>query len=163
MAKLPQNQTELIWKKMLEAEVRSLYFGDLAASYTKRKQVITGASFFLSSGAAATLAAQMPHWIPLFFTAVTAILASYAMAVGLDKKALAMSRLHSDWNHLSADYRRLWYHWFEDDAEEVLEKLLMRARQASEMATLEAPYCKERLDKWADHVYAQYITDKAAA
>lgn len=163
MGKLPEIQTEFIWKKMLEAEVRSLYFGDLAANYTKRKQVITGTSFFLSSGAAAMLAAQMPHWIPLLLTTVTAILTSYTMAVGLDKKALAMSKLHSDWNTLSSDYRRLWYHWFEDDAEEVLERLLMRARQASEVATVEAPYCKERLDKWADHVYAQYGTGEAVA
>ena len=52
---LTDDQIKRVWENMLAAEARSLYFGDLAARYTRRKRVITGASFFLSSGAAATL------------------------------------------------------------------------------------------------------------
>ena len=62
---LTEDQTARVWNKMAEAEVRSLYFGDLAARYTKRKQTIAAASFFLSSGAAASLWATMPAWVPL--------------------------------------------------------------------------------------------------
>ncbi len=159
---IPESQTGMIWKKMKEAEVRALYFGDLATRYTKRKQIITGASFFFSSGAAATLAAEGPHWIPLILATLTALITSYSIAVGLDKKAIALSKLHAQWNRLASDYEHLWHHWYAEDSEKILEDLLLRAGQVSETATLEAPYRQKLLDKWADQVYAPYIRHTAA-
>ena len=52
-------QTNLVWENMLAAETRSLYFGDLATRYTRRKQCITGSSFFLSSVAFGATHTQM--------------------------------------------------------------------------------------------------------
>jgi len=89
---------------MIEAEVRSLYFGDLAAHYSKRKQIITGLSFLLSSGAAATVVARTSWWFPLITSAVSAALSGYAIAVGPDRKAATMAKLRYSWNELNADY-----------------------------------------------------------
>ena len=62
---LTEEQIVDVWEGRISAEVRSLYFGDLASLYTTQKQWITGASFFLSSGAAALLIAKLPVWIPI--------------------------------------------------------------------------------------------------
>jgi hypothetical protein len=51
---LSEFQINRVWENMLAAETRSLYFGDLASRYTRKKQWITGLSFFLSFGAAAS-------------------------------------------------------------------------------------------------------------
>jgi hypothetical protein len=153
---LTQLQADRAWERMAEAEVRSLYFADLAARFAWRKRAIMGFSFLLSSGAAATLAAKMPDVIPLIMAGVTALLTAYSIASGIDKAALTMSKLHSQWNHLAADYERLWSHWYEDDAEQVYESLVKRAREASELGSTEAPYNEKLLEKWRAHVYQQY-------
>ena len=150
-----ENQANRIWEKMIGAEVRSLYYGDLATRCNKVKQIITGVTFFLSSGAAATLAAKAPNWIPLVLAVFGAILMAYSIAVNLDKRASALSKLHYQWNHLSADYENLWNHWYEDDAEEVLERLLRRAREASEAGT-ELPYNEKLIEKWGERVYSKF-------
>ena len=159
---LTEAQTNRIWESMVSAEVRSLYFGDLAARYTKTKQILTGVSFFLSSGAAATLAAQMPYWFPLVLSAISAALMAYSMAVNLDRKAAVMAKLHYTWNQLASDYDRLWNHWHEEDAEIRFNELINRSRDASELGTTEAPYDQRLIEKWANHVYAQYASPKAA-
>jgi hypothetical protein len=53
---------------------------------------------------------------------------------------------------LSADYERLWHHWYEDDAEGRLEEILRRDREASQAGTVEAPYKESLIDKWQDRV-----------
>ena len=102
---------------MLAAETRSLYFGDLATRYTQRKQWITGLSFFLSSGAAASLIAKAPGWVPLLLAAVVAAITAYSMAVNLDKSIGTMVKLHCSWNQIASDYDRLWNHSYDEDAE----------------------------------------------
>jgi len=57
---LTEAQANRVWQRMVEAEVRSFYFADLASSYNRLKQILNGATFFLSSGAAATVIAKMP-------------------------------------------------------------------------------------------------------
>lgn len=136
---------------MLSARVRSLYFADLATRYTTRKQIITGLSFFLSSGAFATSTARMPVWVTSTSTLLTAILIAYSIAVGLDKTAPQMAKLHSSWNQLSTDFERLWNHWHEDGAERVLDDLQRRAAEVSEMST-DAPFDEELIAKWEDRV-----------
>lgn len=96
-------QRNVIWENMLAAEVRSMYFAELASCHYRRKQFIVGASFFLSSGAAATLAAKMPNSLPLVLSVIVALLTAYSIAFGLDKRASTMSKLHYQWNHLNAD------------------------------------------------------------
>jgi hypothetical protein len=156
MATLSEAQVNRVWERMWEAEVRSLYFGDLAATYTKRKQVITGLSFLLSSGAAATAAAHASWLFPLTTSGIAAILNGYSIAVGIDRKAAVMAKLHTSWNQLRDDYERLWNHWFEDDAEAQFEALQKRERDASETGSTEAPYDVPRIEKWTHLVYDRY-------
>lgn len=141
---------------MLAAEARSLYFADLASLYTRRKQFITGTSFFLSSGAAASLLGKLPPWIPLMLATAVALLSAYSMAVGLDRKIGTMAKLHSTWNQISMEYDRLWNHQNDSNSEEQLDQIIRREKEPSELATTDAPNDQKRLGKWQDHVFTMY-------
>jgi len=84
-----------------------------------------------------------------------AIVTAYSIAIGLDRCIKTLTELHYQWNHLSADYERLWNHWREDDAENVLQELLKRAREASEIGT-EMPYDSKLVEKWQKMVYSRF-------
>lgn len=156
---LNENEVGRVWQKMLEAEVRSMYFADLASKYIKRKQIITGVSFFLASAAAATIMAAWSKWFPVGSASLVAILMAYSIAVNLDGRISTLSKLHYEWNRLDSEYERLWNHWNESDAESVLHKLIERAREVSETGT-EMPYDKKRLDRWAQLVYSRFSEAK---
>jgi hypothetical protein len=153
---LTQDQISRVWENLLAAETRSLYFGDLTTRYTREKQWITGLSFFLSSGAAATLIAKSPNWVPIVLATITAIITAYAMAVNLDGRIATMSKLHSSWNRLASDYDRLWNHAYDHDSEEILEEIVARERDASELAVTDAPNEKKLLEQWQQHVFESH-------
>jgi len=46
---LSEDRITSLWERQIAAEIRSLYFGELAGKYSKRKQAITFVPFFLSS------------------------------------------------------------------------------------------------------------------
>ena len=95
---LTQDQANELWRETREAQVRSLYFADLGARYTTRKQVISGVSLFLAVGAVAAIGARISSWwIPLVMTTLTAVLNAYSISVGLDRKATTMAKLQSTW------------------------------------------------------------------
>ncbi len=144
-----------VWERMVEAEVRSYYFAELATQFTRRKQIIIGISFFLSSGAAAALIAKAPALIPILLSLVVALASAYSMAVGLDRRIATLTKLHCTWNQLSAEYEHLWNHWSDDDSERVLNELIKRARDASEIGT-EMPYNERLLMKWERVVYSRF-------
>jgi hypothetical protein len=153
---LTEHEVGRIWQRMVESEVRSLYFADLASNYRRQKQIITGTSFVLSSGAVATLAvASSSKWVPLAFSLIIAVMTAYSIAIGLDKRVSALSKLHNEWNRLQWDYERLWNHWSDDGAEETLRELIQRAREASEIGT-EMPYDKRRINKWEQFVFSRF-------
>lgn len=158
---LSKSQTDLVWNYMLEAEVRACYFGDLTTKYQRKKETITFTTFFLSTGAAAALIAKLPSWIPIMLALVTSAATTYAIAFGLDRKVAALSQLHSQWMRIASDYEYLYHHWSAPDAEELLNDIQVREKQASETATMDAPYIRKLLDHWADHVYSRY--NKVAA
>jgi len=145
---------------MAEAEVRALYFGELASRFTTRKQWIAGSAFVCSSGAVVTSLASVSALFPVVLSIIVAILTGYSIAVNLDRRALMMSKLHGEWNHLADDYERLWRHWYEDDAQATLADLLRRARTVSESRT-EAPYEPARIEKWESFVYSRYQPEAA--
>lgn len=151
---LTEAQIKQVWENMLAAEARSLYFGDLASRYTTRKQWITGISFFLSSGAAATIIAKAPSWVPVAFSLIAAAAGAYSMAVNLDRKISTMAKLHSTWNQIETEYERLWSHTYSEDAEYQLDKIIQREEEPSELATTEAPNDQKLLEKWQDRVLA---------
>jgi len=155
---LTEALTNRVWQRMVEAEVRSLYFADLANRYTRRKQIITGLTFFLSSGAAATIIAKAPSWVPLVLALVVAVATAYSMAVSLDRSIATMIKLHSGWNHLAVDYEYLWNHWTDDDAEQILGKLVKQGMEMSEQAT-EMPTKEKLIDKWREVVYSRFRED----
>src|SRR5580704_5369002 len=153
---LTESQIEQVWERKVGAEVRSLYFGDFANRYSRRKQIITFVTFFLSSGAAATLVGKSPSWVPLVLSILVAILTAYSLAVGLERLVRTMARLHYSWNQIATDYDRLWNHAYDDDAENAFGDLLRRERDLSELATTEAPNDQKVLGEWQDRVLQQY-------
>jgi|WetSurMetagenome_2_1015567.scaffolds.fasta_scaffold477636_2 hypothetical protein len=153
---LSEFQRTQVWENLLAAETRSLYFGDLASRYTRRKQVITGLAFFLSSGAAAAVIGKLPASVPIVLSLVTAIATAYSMAVNLDARISTMAKLHSSWNRIAQDYSRLWGHTGDPGAEERLAEIAEMEREPSELATTGAPNDQKLLGKWQDHVFALY-------
>lgn len=148
-----ESQIPDLWEARIAAEVRSLYFGDLGNQYSTRKQWITFLSFFLSSGAAATLIAKVPTWVPAALSVAVAAMTAYAVAVNLDSKIRTMSKLHYGWSQLGIEYTRLWNHTWEDDAETQFEVLKRRELELSELATTDAPNDPRRMSRWQDQVF----------
>lgn len=153
---LTESQVNCVWENLLSAETRSLYFGDLAARYATRKQWITGLSFFLSSGAAATLIAKAPPWLPIALALGSAGMTAYAMAVNLDRLIATVVKLHCSWQDIATAYDRLWNHAYDDDAEERFNEIIEREKEPSELAVTEAPNDQNLLRKWQDRVFTLY-------
>jgi hypothetical protein len=153
---LNEEQISTTWEEMLNAETRALYFVDLASRLNRQKQFITFVSFFFSSAAAATIAAKAPDLAPLTMAAIVAILTAYSIAVGLDRKLATMVKLHCAWNRVASDYKRLWNHVHDDEAERVFEEIDQRTSDLSEMAVTDAPNNQKLLDKWQQQVFRQY-------
>ena len=152
---LTESQAGRVWQRMFEAEVRSLYFAEIAARYSRRKRIITGVVFFLSSGAAATLIGSLPKLIPTILSLVVAVLTAYSIAVSLDARIGKLSKLHYEWNYLESEYERLWNHWRDEDAEKALADLVRRAREISETSTEFT--CDEKLiQKWTKFVESRF-------
>lgn len=153
---LLESQANRVWWEMFEAEVRSVYFGDLASKYTRTRQVISGISLFLSSGAAATIAASSPPGVPLAMSVIVALLTAYSISANLERTIAMTVKLHCAWNQLAMDYERLWHHWQDDDAEEIYKQLQARALEASQIGT-EAPYKEALIEKWTARVREKYV------
>ena len=151
---LNEFQRAKAWENLLAAKARSLYFDDLASRYTRRKQIITGFAFFLSSGAAAALIGKLPSWIPIVFSLVVAAATAYSIAVNLDGKISTMAKLHSSWNRIAGEYSRLWSHTGDPDAEDRLDQVIEMEREPSELATTGAPNNQKLLGEWQDRVFA---------
>jgi hypothetical protein len=147
-----QQQTD-VWERQIQAEVRALYFAELTHDYARRKQRITFLTFFLSSGAAATIISKAPSWVAITLSVFAAALAAYSVAVGLDSRVATLSKLHGDWALLAIEYERLCNDPEADNATNLLERLLLRDVDASRLATTDAPYDSKRMDRWTDHVF----------
>jgi hypothetical protein len=124
--------------------------------YSTRKQIITGLSFFLASGAAATLIGNAPVWVPTVLAVFTAALNAYSVAIGLDRKVSTMVKLGSTWRQIANAYERLWNHTYEQDAEAEFDKIAEMESAPSELAATDAPYDPKRLDRWQQHVFQMY-------
>jgi hypothetical protein len=142
-----------IWSNWLAAETRAHYFADLATGYARRKQIITGLSFFLSSGAAVTIIGKAPAWVPACLAIATAAMTAYSIATGLDRRTSTMAKLSSTWREIAAAYERLWNHTYDVDAEDQLDQILKLEKAPSELANTEAPYDEKRLDHWQQRVF----------
>jgi len=148
---LNQDQIDDVWRWQIYAETRALYFSDLTSVYTREKQWITGASFFLASGAAATLIAKLPDVVPMVLLGLVAL--AYSIALNLDSKIKTMAKLQTGWSRIADDYKRLWNHTYADDAEAELDDLQRREAEFSEIASTDAPNDPKRMERWEDHVF----------
>lgn len=153
---LTEFQRTRVWENILAAETRALYFGDLACRYSRRKQWITGVSFFLASGAAATIIGKAPSWVPAILAVIVAASTAYSMAVNLDRRALTMANLHSSWTQIRTEYECLWNHAYDEDAEEQFERILALEKDPSELAASDAPNNQKLLSKWQQRVFSLY-------
>jgi len=81
---------------------------------------------------------------------------AYSIAVGLDRKITTMAKLHSAWNRISQEYRRLWSRTGAEDAESQLAQIIEMSLEPSELATTDAPNDQKLLEKWQDRVFALY-------
>ena len=153
---LSETQISNVWESQLSAEVRSLYFAELAGKYTKQKQWITGLAFAFSSGAAATVFAKAPAWIPIVFSCVIAVLMAYSIARNLDSSIRTMAKLHYSWSQIASEYEQLWSTSYDDRATEIYDRLVSRERDLSELASTDAPNNQARLSYWQDQVFKQH-------
>jgi hypothetical protein len=153
---LSQAEIEDVWKRQIAAEIRSLYFADLASRFTTQKRWITALSFFLSSGAAVSLLAKFPAWVPVALSLLTAAMMAYSVAFSLDSRMRSMASLHSEESALANDYERLWNSTYIDEAAAQLRTLIQRDRELSEKATTEAPNDERRMERWQDYIFRQH-------
>lgn len=156
ITRLSENQITSVWERQISAEVRSLYFGELASKYARKKQVITILMFFLYSGAAATLIAKLPPWVPITLSILVSILTAYTITVNLDVTIRTMAKFHSSWSELALEYESLWSNIHAEDAEVIFEVLARRERDLFELATTDAPNDQHRLGYWQEVVFKQH-------
>ncbi len=153
---LSEDQITSLWERRIAAEVRSLYFADLASRYSKQKQIITGIVFFFSSGAAGALVGKLPAWVPTTLSLGVAIITAYTIAVNLDLTIRTMAKFHYQWGELAEGYESLWSNIHAADAMLDFETLCRRERDLSELATTDAPNDQKRLAYWQDQVFQQH-------
>lgn len=154
---LTEAQITTVWEHLIGAETRALYFADLATRSTTRKQWITGLSFFLSSGAAASIIGQAPSWVPVVLALIVAAASAYTMAGKLDSRIAALVKLHATWGTIATRYDHLWNHVYDEDAEAELAAIQDLEHTASAVAVdAHVPYDAARLDRWEAHVFAAH-------
>ena len=153
---LTQEQITSLWERQLAAEVRALYFAEFASRYTRQKQWISGASFFLASGAAATLIAKAPTWVAALLACLTAMLSAYSIARGLDGATRTMSKLQFGWSELATSYEALWNTTYAEDAGARYAALIARENDLSSQGSTEAPNDPKRIDYWQEQVFRQH-------
>jgi hypothetical protein len=150
---LTEDRINRIWSDLLAAETRALYFSDLTTTYARRKQWITGLSFFFSSAAAATIIGKAPAWVPTLLAVVTAAMTAYSIATALDRKTSTMAKLSSAWREIASAYDRVWNHAYDADAEDQLDQIIALEKAPSELAATDAPHDEKRLDRWQQRVF----------
>lgn len=159
---LTEGERLQVWEHLLASETRALYFADLTRRSTRHKQLITGVSFFLSSGAAAAIIGRSPSWVPIGCALVSAAATAYAIAANLDGRIATVAKLHATWSQIAELYDRLWQHVEDPEGELHLQRLLEREREPSELAAAQAPYDKRLLAKWQTYVFQMYHLESPA-
>ena len=160
---LDEFQLDAVWRDMLAAETRALYFADLATRVTRRKQWITGATLFLSSGAAVSVLAQWQTWVATVAAVAIAGLSAYVISANLDGAVTTLLKLHMAWSRIQHDYERLWSHTYSADAERELEAIQAREIEVSEQAAAGAPYKEALVAQWQERVNRLHSAESSHA
>lgn len=147
---LVEEQVRDVWKKLIDAETRTYYFGDLAGFYFRQKQIVTFLSLFLSCSAVGTVLLKAPTWITAMMSMVVALAAAYALAFDLDQKTRIMAALNHSWAEVASGYERIWESPYNAESEALYSQLEETVRDL--MAMIEAPKDQKRMAKWKDRV-----------
>lgn len=161
---LTELQRDRVWEAWFESDVRSYYFAALAARFHRRQQIITWTSLVLSSGALVTIISKLPTdsaWVGPALAFVAAALSVYSLIAQNQTKQTDAAALHKGWNKLATEFRRLWDHMYDDDAEEQLERLDAQAAELSADG-LTLPYDEADMKKWGEFVRQRFMALRAA-
>lgn len=82
---IPESEAGQIWTAMREARVRALYFGEMAARYTRRRQVVQGLSLGFVSGAFIALVREPWPVVAAAFMGIVAAVNIWSTATNLDQ------------------------------------------------------------------------------
>jgi hypothetical protein len=147
---LGEEQARGVWDRLIDAETRTYYFGDLAGSYARQKQIVTFLSLFLSLGAVVTVLSKAPAWITAMMSIVVALAAAYALAFNLDQKTRIMAELNHSWAEVASDYEHIWEDPYTAESEALYSQLEEKVRDL--LAMTEAPNDQKRMAKWKNRV-----------
>jgi hypothetical protein len=151
---LSDAQQKRAWEGMLSAEIRANYFAEYSGRLNTRQRRATWGSLVLSSGAAASVLANLPEslvWIRVALTLATAGLSAYTLVMQHQKFATDALDLHARWNRLAKDFEALWDNVYTDNAQERLRDLEERASEISKAGAV-FRYDKRRMLAWENHV-----------
>lgn len=159
-------QQRTLWESWFGAETRAYYFADLSAFYRTRQRVITWLSLFGSSGALAavigTLLSPRWPWLPAVVALVPTGLGLYSLVADNQQRAADSRDLHSKWNALASEYRRLWDDMYADNAPQRLAALEAKGLELSAPG-IGLPYIEARMARWYDHVEREHRAAAAHA
>jgi hypothetical protein len=158
-------QQKQVWEGILGAEIRANYFADLSGQYAWKQRAATWLTLFFSSGAAASILANISEnfaWIRPVLAISTAAISLYSVVMQNQKFAVDASDLHSRWNRLANDYQRLWDGMYSEDAVSRLDALLAREEELSKAGTT-FPNRERLMEKWETHVIAHHTGAMKAA
>lgn len=148
-----------VWEEMLAAQMRALYFGELVTRYQRMDRILGVALLILTSGAATTILSRLPdpfYWITAFLTIASAAVSAWRLLARYSDYAARAADLNLQWDHLAADYERLWNNLYAEDAETRLAELQARGRELSKAST-HFPANRRMLIRWWDYVSAQNL------
>ena len=148
---LRHEQLREVWDRLIAAETRTYYFGDLAGFYSHQKQIITLLSFSLSFGAVATVLVKMPSWIPVVLSLIVALANAYSLVFNLDLKMRIMVELNQSWSEVAFGYERIWLNPIRRIGV-ALQQLDDTERDLSMIATGATSNNEKRMAKWQDRV-----------
>ena len=67
-----------------------------------------------------------------------------------------MADLSASWREIATAYERLWNHTYDADAEDQFDRIMKLEEAPSKLATTDAPYDEERLDRWEQRVFLKH-------
>ena len=128
----------LLWERLIGAETRAQYFGNLVQRLRVRQRWLTVGSLILASGAAITLltsAFPAYGWAKGLLALASAALSAISLVSSNEKNAIEAADLSYRWQTLANAYQRLWSNMYEEDAPESLLQLCEEEAKVSKSST----------------------------
>ncbi len=152
---LTDQQQQRVSEGLFYGQVRAAYFGELSNRFSRRQQLVSAATLFLSSGAVVGYALReaSPLW-PHAATAISVVAAAfsaYNFTAQLTKRSVEAADLHLKWAQMVIDWRELWDQMYAEDAP---DRLLRLERKATEYGkpSLSLPWEPRLMEKWEEHI-----------